>query len=154
MIADYDHARVMLFPGVYPDSSVQADIVSICHPNAAVCNGIPILQRNQERGLGGGVIAGIVSGIVAIIGLIGLGITLAVRARRRKYKEHENCVHCLKPELDGGTSSTGLPLPRSPQQLPDSAVMLSESGGSSRFEMPGHVDTPELEVLQLYEMQA
>jgi hypothetical protein len=166
MIADYDHARVMLFPGVYPDSSVQADIVSICHPNAAVCNGIPILQGNQGRGLGGGAIAGIVIGIVAIIGLVGLGIILAVRARRRRearqqepdeyvkpeldatqrYKGHE-IDGTLKLELDSGTSFTGL---SSPQRQSDSA-----GGLTTRFEMPGHVDTPELEgSLQLYEMQA
>lgn len=151
IIADYDHELVTLFPGVYPDSSVPANIVSICHPNATVCNGIPIRQGNQKRGLGGGAIAGTVIGIVAIIGLVGLGITLAVRARRRKYKGHGNCVYYLKPELDSGTSSTGL---RSPQRQSDSAGMPSESGGSTRFEMPGHVDTPELEVLQLYEMQA
>ena len=164
MIADYDHGRVMLFPGVYPDSSVQADIVSICHPNATVCNGIPMLQGNQGRGLGGGAIAGIVIGIVAIIGFVGLGIILAVRARRRRearqptsvepeldatqrYKRHEidgNCVHDSKPELDSGTSSTGLSLPRSPQRQSDSAGMSSESGGLTRFELPGHVDTPEL----------
>jgi hypothetical protein len=152
IIADYDHEIVTLFPGVYPDSSVQANIVPICHPNATVCNGIPILQGNQERGLGGGAIAGIVIGIVAIIGLVGLGITLAVRARWRKYKGHGDCVHYLKPELDSGTSSTGLPLPHSPQRQSDSAGMLSESGGSTRFEMP--VDTPELKVPRLYEMQA
>jgi hypothetical protein len=174
MIADYGRAQVMLFPGVYPDSSVQANIVSICHPNATVCNGIPILQG---PGLGGGPIAGIVIGIVAIISLVGLGITPAIRARRRRnvrprkprpngeldeflkpeldatqrYKGHEvdgNCVLELKAELDSGTSSTGFSLKslvRSPRRQSNGAGMSPESRGSARFEMPAHVDTPELE---------
>jgi hypothetical protein len=187
MIADYDHGQVMVFPGVYPNSSVLADIVSICHPNATVCNGISTLPGNQGHGLGGGAIAGIVIGIVATIGLVGLGIILTVRARRRRkarqstsrpkqepdelvkpeldatqmYKGHEidgSCVHDSMLGLDSETGSTGLSLkvsPRSPQRWSNSAGMSSESGGLTRFEMPGHVDTPELEGShQLYEMPA
>lgn len=81
VLADYDHGLITLYKALYPDSSVQANIVAICPPNSTVCSSSS--QSNSHK-ISTGAIAGIVIGAIVIIVCAGIGICIKMRQKKQK----------------------------------------------------------------------
>ena len=79
VLADYDRGLITLYEGVYPDSSVQSNIVTICPPGSSTCNASS--QSNPQK-LSTGAIVGIVIG-GAILVCLGIGIWIITKKRRQ-----------------------------------------------------------------------
>jgi hypothetical protein len=106
VLADYDRGLITLYEGVYPESSVQSNIITICPPGSTTCNSSS--QPNSQK-LSTGAIVGIVIGAIAILVSVGTGICIKVRHKKRRQAPSEaaesvsNVGHGTseKPELDG-----------------------------------------------------
>jgi hypothetical protein len=79
VLADYDRGLITLYEGVYPDSSVQSNIVTICPPGSSTCNASS--QSNPQK-VSTGAIVGIVIG-GAILVCLGIGIWIVTKKRRQ-----------------------------------------------------------------------
>jgi hypothetical protein len=91
VLADYDRGLITLYEGVYPDSSVQPNIVAICPPDSSTCNAPS--QSNSQK-VSTGAIVGIVIGAV----LVCLGIGIWIFKKRRR----------VSPKTTESTSNAGL----------------------------------------------
>lgn len=153
VLADYDRGLITLYEAVYPDSSVQSNIVAICPPGSNTCNASS--QSNPQK-VSTGAIVGIVIG--AILVCLGIGIWIIKKCRQVPAKVTEPISNVGigtsdKPELDSTQvwqsrpelSSDGLS-PSSTRKDPrtSSGHGLSESGGTELHEMPGHLNSPGL----------
>jgi hypothetical protein len=183
VLADYDRGLITLYEGIYPDSSVQSNIVTICPPDSTTCNGSSQLKSQK---ISTGAIVGIVIGALVILVCIGIGVISRHKRRGRVSTEAAESTSKVdrgnseKPELDdtqmrhnrneleapfdylNETPKTGLDSGHtspykelSSDGLPPSSVRkgrsassghgLSESGGAELHEMPGHLNSSELE---------
>jgi hypothetical protein len=80
VLADYDRGLITLYEGVYPDSSVQSNIVTICPPGSSTCNASS--QSTPQKEVSTGAIVGIVIG-GAILVCLGIGIWIVTKKRRQ-----------------------------------------------------------------------
>ena len=107
MLADYDRGRVTLFPGLYPESSVEENIMAICHPNATVCNGVAVTPDQGGERLSTSAIVGIAIGGSIILIVLVLGIMWFMRRKARaaaakaQAEQAKRNKEYDKPELDG-----------------------------------------------------
>lgn len=166
VLADYDHGLITLYEALYPDSSVQPNIVAICPPNSTACNSSS--QSNSHK-ISTGPIVGIVIGAIVIIVCVGIGICIKMRRKKPRpvstatdgtgteepseldgKQVRDSRDETLTPELATGCTS--------PHQTPSSDGLtpssrgrghsgpgLSELGGAAPYEMPGQYNPPELE---------
>ena len=79
VLADYDRGLITLYQGVYPDSSVQSNIVTICPPDSSACNASP---QSSSQKVSTGAIVGIAIG--AILVCLGIGIWIWIVKKRRQ----------------------------------------------------------------------
>ena len=77
VLADYDRGLITLYEGVYPDSSVQSNIVTICPPGSSTCNAS---SQSKSQTVSTGAIVGIVIG--AILVCLGIGIWIVKKRRQ------------------------------------------------------------------------
>jgi hypothetical protein len=106
VLADYDHGLITLYEAVYPDSSVQSNIVAICPPDSTTCNSS---SQSKYHKLSTGAIVGIVIGAIAIPICVGIGIKVHRNKRRPISTATEASEGTSiagpgmleKPELDG-----------------------------------------------------
>ena len=78
--ADYERATVILYPGVYPDTGVASDILTVCPP------GLPDCQASTPDGSDGltrGEIASIVVSTIAFFVILVVSIVVLRRRRKR-----------------------------------------------------------------------
>lgn len=102
VLADYDHGLITLYEALYPDSSVQSNIVAIYPSNSTAYNSS---QSNSHK-ISTGPTVGIVIGAIVIVVCVGIGIRMHRKKRRPDstatdgtsivYPEIEK-----QPELDG-----------------------------------------------------
>ena len=111
VIADYERSNFSVSQALPPSTSVQQTLVAIYPPGSSdgQSNGPDQLgpsNQTNHSGLGGGAIAGIVIGIVAVI-LVAIGAIVYYRQARKKKRETERQQKndepfgFFKPELDG-----------------------------------------------------
>jgi hypothetical protein len=85
VLADYDRGLITLYEGVYPDSSVQSNIVTICPPDSSTCN---VSSQSNPQKVSTGAIVGIIIG--AILVCLGIGIWIIKKRRRVPAKVTES----------------------------------------------------------------
>ena len=85
MLADYDRGLITLYQGVYPDSSVPSNIVTICPPGSITCNAS--FQPRHHK-ISTAVIVGIAVG--AILVCLGIGIWIIKKGRQAPAKGTES----------------------------------------------------------------
>ena len=73
VLADYDHGLITLYEALYPDSSVQSNIVAIYPPNST---GYTSSSQSNSHKISTGPIVGIVIGALVIIVCVGIGIKM------------------------------------------------------------------------------
>lgn len=79
MIADYDRDALSLFPAIFPDSSVEPNLVPIDPPGQVPGDPVP-----QNNALSIAAIVGIVVGVIAFLTLVAGGIWFYKRYSRRE----------------------------------------------------------------------
>lgn len=172
VLADYDHGLITLYKALYPDSSVQSNIVAICPPDSTACN---LSSQSNSHKISTGPIVGIVIGTIVIIICVGIGIRIKMRRKKQRpvstatnstsfagpgteekaeldgKQVRDSRDETLTPELAPGYTSPhqtpgsdGL-TPSSRERGHSSGPGLSESGGAALYEMSGRHNLPELE---------
>ncbi|KAL9059217.1 MAG: hypothetical protein Q9162_001254 [Coniocarpon cinnabarinum] len=81
VIADYDRLNFTVAQALFPQQNVQPNIVPIYPPGVKAAD--PQAQVQVSSTLGGGAIAGIVVGVIALIGFLGAGLFFVRRSRKR-----------------------------------------------------------------------
>ena len=104
LLADYDRGRITLYPGVYPDSTVQANIVTLCPPGSTTCGSS---SSGSSQKLSAGAVAGIVIGILALLLFLALAILFLLRHRRRQAATAQHADGIDSPTIPAAVAGYG-----------------------------------------------
>ena len=123
ILAAYDWKSITLYEAVYPESSVDPNIIAICPPNSTTCLDISTVKQHK---LPVGAIAGIV--IAAVLILIGICVAVWFKCVRKPKPEQS------LPEDIGGSRRTSISMTPYPAGLSDKPELDGTSLASPRSE--------------------
>jgi hypothetical protein len=165
VLADYDRGLITLYEAVYPDSSVQSNIVTICPPGSSTCNASSSQSTPQK--LSTGAIVGTAIG-GAILVCLGIGIWIITKKRRQvsvkvtesisnaglgtsdNSEPDDTQVRQAHSELEAPfgypnkTWKSGIDSGYTPPRQELSSDGILESGGTELHEIEGDPTVPEL----------
>jgi hypothetical protein len=84
MIADYALGAITLYPAIYPESTVDSKLVTICPLNATSCVDPRYPPSAPAKKAHKALIGEIIGGVVVLLVALGVGIWFALRHRNKK----------------------------------------------------------------------
>jgi hypothetical protein len=84
MIADYARGEITLYPAVYPESSVESNLVTICPLNSTSCVDPRYPTTSTPKKPTKFPIGAVAGGVVGVLAVLGLGLWFALHRRNKK----------------------------------------------------------------------